>query len=415
MTTHIVDSKAKLDGLLWRRDALQPGDVVEIHGRIETGTGKDGPLVLVAQGTPDNPIVIRGTGEAALVGRSLHVIGRHVSIQDIEVMNAARGVYIAPHAEFPNLTAEHVVIRRVDASRCAESFRVERASHVQISQCVASNGVMAVNDAAHDNDYGAMALHVEHAEDVRFEQNRIIDMQEPSMDYREDGSAGEASKSVRGLYIRDNRIYGAPTLFEAGGWAASGYEMHDVVIEGNVIYSPPENYILSWQRVTIHTPHATGSNFRLKAISGFVIRNNIFINFIDHRQNPPQARTFIPGWGKLTPDELVWENNTDIEREMTEDEFFAAYPFGGETLLPPTVEPTPEPEPQPGQTWKNVTLRLQAEMDDGSLVTMPDALATLLVPETPISTEEQAFLDVFRRLGDADRSMLKSVASRLLA
>jgi hypothetical protein len=88
---------------------------------------------------------------------------------------------------------------------------------------------------------------------------------------------------------------------------------------------------------------------------------------------------------------------------------------------PPTVEPTPEPEPpvipgptQPGQAWKNVTLRIEA-WADGKQITMPDSVASLLVPETPISTEEQGLLDVFRRLGDADRAMVQTMADRLLA
>jgi hypothetical protein len=404
VTTHVIDSYAKLAALHWKR--IAPGDVVEITGEIDA-SGHNGPVTFFCDGAEGSPVVIKGGG--TIRGRGLQITGQHVVIDNIRLHGGTWGSLrlVGALKDLGPKITRNIHVKNCHLEDGGAAIWCEHVSHVLVEHCHIENLRMIVNDPAPDNDFGAIALKVTHSTNIEMRYCTVNDATADSQDYRTDGAALESFQNAAHVHVHHNLFYATVTPFEIGGYGGDDVQT-DIVFEYNVVHIDPQYAgTPSARPVTIHADLKAGQyGVDIQAVR---FSNNILLNYTQG--------SYISGKDALDTGQLVMENNVQRDEDITYEVFIERYGYvlAGVTKpepVPPTVEPNPQPEPP--KAWKNVTLRIQA-WQDGKQITMPDSVATLLVPDAPISTEEEAFLDVFRRLGDADRAMLKTMAARLLA
>lgn len=389
MTRHVIDSYEALAALHYNSGAVSAGDVVEIVGEIDA-SAHNGQIGLILPGTVDAPILVTGGG--TITGPGLRIIGTHVRVDGLTLVGATWGGLNVSAWEKRNAHSVH--ISGCMFSQCAAGVWIENANDVTVTGCTFRDLRMNVADDKPDNDFGANAVHITKAADVRVTRCVAVNLNAPSPDYGTDGGFVELYGDVSGVVVTGNRCYDVVTLFESGGNQST---QESVTVWDNVLYLSPGNTSSSRQQYTIHTP-AAGSQYRLASMRGFVLRNNTFYN-ID--------RSYIPGRSSLAVDVLDMRGDTVIGDEMSEAEFFAAHPVKG--------KPEPEPptvEPNPPAADGDLILSVSATLD-GEPLLMRDRLLALKVPRETISEEERTLLELLRGLPEHKRKLVHLLAANL--
>lgn len=389
MTTHIIDSYNKLSSFHYNSRAIAAGDVLEIRGDIDA-TGHNGQVGIIARGTADAPVTIRGSG--TIRGPGLRIIGHHVRVEGLTLKGATwGGLNISAWSQLENLKVEHVTVKNCTFVDCAAGVWIEKAAKVRVEGCKFRDLRMNVADTEHsDNDFGANAVHVTKAQGVTVVDCVAVNLNAPSPDYGTDGGFLELYGNVSDVTCSGNICYDVITLFESGGMNSN--EQHRVTVNDNVIYLSAETRSSSKQRYTIHTPLA-GGQYRLGAMSGFVLKDNTFYNF---------SSDYIPGKSRLSSEQLVMSGDTNRTETLSEAAFMERHT--GETApLPPTVKTEPPVEPQPPtepavSTARTITLKLMATDAAGNTLALADADATLKFTSDTLTESEAALLEWWRNV-----------------
>lgn len=398
----IVSTYEQLKLLHWKRIAA--GSTIHIEGKIDTSE-HNGPVTLFCDGTEDAPVTITGAGTGKITGRGLQITGQNVSIVGLTIRGGTWGSLriVGGLANLGPGITRNVSVKSCHFEDGGAAIWCEHVSHVLVENCHIANLRMIVNDPAPDNDFGAIAFKVTKSTNVEMRYCTVNDATADSQDYGSDGAALESFQDVAHVHVHHNLFYETVTPFEIGGYGGDDVQT-DIVFEYNVVHIAPKYAgTPSARPVTIHANLKAGQyGVDIQAVR---FSNNILLNYTQG--------SYISGKEHLETGQLTMENNVQRNEDITYDEFIQRYGY----ILDPDANVKPQPptvEPEPPKAWGTVTLRIEAEMD-GETITMPDSLASLLVPSSPISEQERALLDVFRGLSENNRARIFDLAKALAA
>jgi hypothetical protein len=291
--TYYVDAASGSDGATgtspsaaWKTLAkvslaqLKAGDVVA----FKRGGTYPGKLIVQRSGTALSPIQFTSYGTGALpvldAGGSgssppfvVHVTSgaSYVVIDGLQIQNVVNAGVTFDEG------SQHNVVRNCEITNTGAGVNSFDAYNT-ITRNYIHDLRLIVNDAAPDNDYGAMAVNLTGANYNEISYNRMVRCRAPSIDYGYDGGAIEFWLGSSNVTVHHNWIEECDGFVEMGGDGSA--TISNITLSYNVIVNGYSN--------TANVIHVSGS-YGIGSISGVKFENN---TFVPHPSNTEAAIWF---------------------------------------------------------------------------------------------------------------------------